>query len=102
VLVEDDRVEAALDRLTGVPGQLRSIQSFGEAVQVELFVGEVLLRLDRPAEAEPLLRQVLGSLPAESRLVRRAAWLLSQALSALGRSAEADALRAAHDLEAEG
>ncbi|MEV4753931.1 hypothetical protein AB0J86_02270 [Micromonospora sp. NPDC049559] len=97
-LYGDERVEAALERLAGVPERLREIQAFGEAAQVELFVGEVLLRLDRPAEAEALLRRVLGGLPAESQPVRRAAWLLAQALAALGRTGEADALRAEHDL----
>ena len=86
----------------GSPGcrdQLRSIEAFGEAAQVEALIGELLLRLDRPAEAEPLLRRVLGGLPADSRPVRQTAWLLARALDLLDRPAEAAALRTEHDLD---
>lgn len=99
VLFNVDRAEEGLARLDGVPERLREIEAFGEATQVELLVGEGLLRLDRPAEAEPILRRTVGGLPAGSGVVRQAAWLLSQALVALGRTEEAEALRAEHDLE---
>ncbi|WP_328422097.1 hypothetical protein OG470_07505 [Micromonospora sp. NBC_00389] len=99
VLTEDDRLDDALDRLTGVPDRLRSIEAFGEATQVEILVGELLLRLDRPAEAEPLLRRVLGGLPADSRPVRQTAWLLARALDLLGRPEEATALRTEHNVD---
>ncbi|MFI6065626.1 hypothetical protein ACIA47_10205 [Micromonospora sp. NPDC051227] len=88
-----------LGRLTGVPDRLRSIEAFGEAAQVEALIGELLLRLDRPAEAEPLLSRVLGGLPAASRQVRQTAWLLARALDLLDRPAEAAVLRAEHDLD---
>ncbi|MEH1012592.1 hypothetical protein V6U90_05650 [Micromonospora sp. CPCC 206060] len=93
VLLGADRPGEALDRLAGVTGQLRAIDAFGEALQVELLTGELLLRLDRPAEAEPVLRRALGALPKTSGAVPRAAWLLARALTGLGRTAEADALR---------
>ncbi|RAO02369.1 hypothetical protein [Micromonospora noduli] len=99
VLTGEERLDEALGRLTGVPDRLRSIEAFGEAAQVEALIGELLLRLDRPAEAEPLLRRVLGGLPAASRQVRQTAWLLARALDLLDRPAEAAALRAEHDLD---
>lgn len=100
-LVGIDRYDAALERLQGVPESLRSIQAFGEAIQVDLLFGEVLLRLDRPGDAEPMLRSALGGLPDGSGVVQRAAWLLSQALAGLGRTEEAEALRAEYRLDAE-
>ncbi|MCG5442165.1 tetratricopeptide repeat protein [Micromonospora sp. NIE79] len=99
VLTGQDRPDEALARLTGVPDRLRSIEAFGEAAQVEALIGELLLRMDRPAEAEPLLRRVLGGLPAASRQVRQTAWLLTRALDLLDRPEEAAALRAEHDLD---
>ncbi|MFC4019565.1 hypothetical protein ACFOW4_16705 [Micromonospora sp. GCM10011542] len=101
VLTGEGRAADALDRLAGVPEQLRSIEAFGEAAQVEILVGELLLRVDRPADAERLLRRVLGGLPADSRPVRQTAWLLARALDLLDRPADAAALRAEHDLDPE-
>jgi tetratricopeptide (TPR) repeat protein len=102
VLIGADRPEEALRRLVGVPLRLRSIEAFGEALQVELLIGEVLLRLDRAAEAEAVLRKVLGALPTGSGAVRRTAWLLAEALGQLGRAAEAEAVRREHDLDVDG
>ncbi|WP_319460617.1 hypothetical protein [Micromonospora sp. RTP1Z1] len=99
VLAAEDRLTAALDRVAGVPGRLRGIEAFGEAAQVELFTGELLLRDDRPAEAERLLRGVLGGLPTGSRPAAQGAWLLARALDELGRGAEAAKLRAEHGIE---
>ncbi|MEU4401842.1 hypothetical protein [Micromonospora orduensis] len=99
VLTAEGRPDEALARLAGVPDRLRSIEAFGEAAQVEILAGELLLRLDRPAEAEPLLRRVLGGLPADSRPVRQTAWLLARALDLLDRPDEAAALRTEHDLD---
>ncbi|WTF86380.1 hypothetical protein OH732_01830 [Micromonospora globbae] len=99
VLAGDGREAEALDRLAGVPERLRSIEAFGEAAQVEIFTGELLLRLDRPVDAERVLRDVLGGLPAGSRPLQQAAWLLARALDELGRADEAAALRAEHDLD---
>ncbi|MFC0507273.1 tetratricopeptide repeat protein [Micromonospora costi] len=99
VLAGDGREGEAFDRLTGLPDRLRSIEAFGEAAQVEIFTGELLLRLDRPADAERLLRVVLGGLPTGSRPVQQTAWLLARALDELGRAEEAAALRAEHDLD---
>ncbi|MEH1055140.1 hypothetical protein V6U89_08000 [Micromonospora sp. CPCC 206171] len=99
VLTAEGRTVAALDRLDGVAGRLRSIEAFGEAAQVELLTGDLLLRGDRPADAERLLREVLGGLPPGSRPAGQAAWLLARALDELGRSAEAAKLRADHGIE---
>ncbi|MER7469847.1 MULTISPECIES: hypothetical protein [unclassified Micromonospora] len=101
VLTVEGREAEAYDRLVGVPTRLRSIEAFGEAAQVEAFIGELLLRLDRPAEAERLLREVLGGLPAGSRPVQSTAWLLARALDLLDRPAEAAALRDEYDLDHE-
>ncbi|MFI7025285.1 hypothetical protein ACIBMZ_21480 [Micromonospora sp. NPDC049900] len=99
VLAADDREDEALDRLAGVAHRLRSVEAFGEAAQVEILTGELLLRQGRPAEAEPVLREVLGGLPTGSRPTAQAAWLLARALDELGRSAEATDLRKQHDLD---
>ncbi|WP_174537052.1 hypothetical protein [Micromonospora chalcea] len=99
VLIGEDRLTAALDRLEGVPGRLRSIEAFGEAAQVEVLTGELLLRDGRPEQAEGLLRPVLGGLPTGSRPAAQAAWLLARALDDQGRPAEAAAVRAEHGIE---
>ncbi|MFI7430352.1 hypothetical protein ACIBPB_25445 [Micromonospora sp. NPDC049836] len=99
VLAAEDRLTAALDRVAGLPDRLRSIEAFGEAAQVEVFTGELLLRDERPADAERLLRQVLGGLPAGSRPATQAAWLLARALDDLGRPADAAKIRADHGIE---
>lgn len=102
VLIDADRPQEALHRIADVPRRLRSIEAFGEALQVELLTGEVLLRLDRAVEAEQMLHGVLGALPTGSGAVGRAAWLLSEALGQLGRTTEAEALRREHGLDADG
>ncbi|WP_431874138.1 hypothetical protein [Micromonospora marina] len=99
VLIEEDRLTAALDRVDGVPERLRSIEAFGEAAQVEVLTGELLLRDGRPEQAEGLLRPVLGGLPSGSRPATQAAWLLARALDEQGRDAEAAKVRADHGIE---
>ncbi|MFG2052063.1 hypothetical protein ACGFIW_32120 [Micromonospora sp. NPDC048935] len=99
VLTGAGRLDEALGRLAGVPDRLRSIGAFSEAAMAERLTGELLLRLERPAEAEALLRRVLGGLPADAQPVRQTAWLLARALDLLDRPAEAAALRAEHDLD---
>ncbi|SCE85418.1 hypothetical protein GA0070618_1409 [Micromonospora echinospora] len=99
VLADADRPGEALERLTGVPDRLRSIEAFGEAAQIDVLTGDLLLRLDRPADAEHLLRRVLGGLPTGSRPAQQAAWLLARALDEQGRSDEASAVREEHDLD---
>lgn len=99
VLLALDRCEDALHRLIGVPERLREIDAFGEALQVELLTGELLLRIGRPSQAEPVLRQVLGALPTTSGAVNRTAWLLARTLAELGRTAEADEVRARYQLD---
>ncbi|WP_091654123.1 hypothetical protein [Micromonospora pallida] len=99
VLAGEGRPGEALDRLTGVPDRLRSIEAFGEAAQVEVLTGDLLLQLHRPEEAERLLRRVLGGLPAGSRPAQQTAWLLARTLDELGRPEEATAVREEHDLD---
>ncbi|WP_018785594.1 hypothetical protein [Micromonospora sp. CNB394] len=99
VLIGEDRLTAALDRVDGVPERLRSIEAFGEAAQVEVLTGELLLRDGRPEQAEALLRPVLGGLPSGSRPATQAAWLLARALDEQGRDAEAAKVRADHGIE---
>ncbi|MEU9511971.1 hypothetical protein [Micromonospora sp. NPDC048169] len=99
VLIGEDRLTAALDRVDGVPERLRSIEAFGEAAQVEVLTGELLLRDGRPEQAEGLLRPVLAGLPAGSRPATQAAWLLARALDEQGREAEAAKVRADHGIE---
>ncbi|MEU1808059.1 hypothetical protein [Micromonospora aurantiaca (nom. illeg.)] len=99
VLIGEDRLTAALDRVDGVPERLRSIEAFGEAAQVEVLTGELLLRDGRPEQAEGLLRPVLGGLPTGSRPATQAAWLLARALDEQGREAEASKVRADHGIE---
>ncbi|MEE6258537.1 hypothetical protein [Plantactinospora sonchi] len=91
----------ALDRLAGVAERLRSIEAFGEALQVDLLTGELLMRTGRAGEAEPLLRRTLGGLPEQSPLSQQAAWWLAETLTALGREEEAEAVRATHALDGE-
>jgi tetratricopeptide (TPR) repeat protein len=90
--------DEALDRITGVAASFRGIEAFGEALQAELLHGELLLRLERATQAEPLLRAVLGAAPHDSQLRENSAWLLSEALEMLGRSDEAERLRRDHGL----
>lgn len=99
VLIAEDRLTAALDRVAGVPERLRSIEAFGEAAQVEVLTGELVLRDGRPEEAERLLRPVLGGLPRGSRPATQAAWLLARALDDQGRPAEAAKIRAEYGIE---
>lgn len=87
------RAHEALARVGGAAASFRGIHAFGEALQAELLHGEILLRLDSPMEAEPLLRAVLGAAPHESQLRENAAWMLSEALERLGREDEAAAIR---------
>ncbi|MEU8259628.1 hypothetical protein AB0C02_03260 [Micromonospora sp. NPDC048999] len=99
VLLAEERLTSALERVVGVPDRLRSIEAFGEAAQVEVFTGELLLRDGRPAEAEELLRRVLGGLPSGSRPAGHAAWLLARSLDEMGRSSDAAKIRAEHGIE---
>jgi tetratricopeptide (TPR) repeat protein len=99
ILIGADRLEDALPRIVGVPHQLREIEAFGEAFLAELLLGELLLRMDRPVEAEPVLRGVLSGLPRDAEALPQAAWLLSQAMSMQGRDDEAKNLRAEYDID---
>jgi tetratricopeptide (TPR) repeat protein len=94
-----DRLTESVDRIEGVAAAFRSIDAYSEGVLAELLHGELLLRADRPAEAEPVLRAALGGLPPDADPVGHAAWLLATALDALGRADEARAVRAEYGVE---
>jgi cellulose synthase operon protein C len=98
VLIGAARLDEALGRSVAAGVGFRSIGAFGEALQADLLRAELLLRLDRPAEAEPVLRAVLGAAPRESPARENGAWLLSEALESLGREDEAAAVRREYGL----
>lgn len=93
IYIEAERLDDALVRINGPAAQFRSIEAFGEAMASELLLGEVLVRLDRPAQAEAVLRRVVTGLPRDSGALPQAVWLLSAALEAQGREDEARGLR---------
>jgi cellulose synthase operon protein C len=101
ILIGADRLDEALARIEPVPAALRSIEAFGEAFHAELLLGELLLRMERPERAEPVLRTVLSGLPRDAEALPQAAWLLAQALEMLGREDEAASLREQYDLDEE-
>jgi tetratricopeptide (TPR) repeat protein len=87
------RLDEALSRSAIAGDGFRSIGAFGEALQADLLHAELLLRLDRGADAEPVLRAVLATAPVDSPSVENGAWLLSEVLEALGRAEEAADVR---------
>jgi hypothetical protein len=99
VFIGAERLDEALGRSVASGDGFRSIGAFGEALQADLLHAELLFRLDRPAEAEPVLRTVLGAAPRESATQENGAWLLSEVLEALGRDGEAAALRKEYRLD---
>jgi predicted Zn-dependent protease len=99
VLLGADRLDEALARLDGVAAQFRAIDAYAEALQTDLFMGELLLRQGRPGEAEAQLRPVLGAAPTGSDLSQNAAWLICEALEAQGKSAEAERIREEYGLD---
>ncbi|WP_327007204.1 hypothetical protein OHA72_07985 [Dactylosporangium sp. NBC_01737] len=88
--------DEALARVKGAAGALRDIGAFGEAVEADLLHAELLMRSGAPAQAEPLLRSVLGTAPKGSQSGQNAAWMLAEALEAMDRSAEAAEIRQLH------
>ncbi|MGC9666961.1 hypothetical protein ACNTMW_10455 [Planosporangium sp. 12N6] len=99
VFIGAERFGGALARATASGDGFRSIGAFGEALQADLLCAELLLRLDRPAEAEPVLRAVLGAAPRDTPHRENAAWLLAGVLEALGRDDEAARLRREYGLD---
>jgi tetratricopeptide (TPR) repeat protein len=93
------RLDEALDRSVASGDGFRSIGAFGEALQADLLHAELLFRLDRAAEAEPVLRAVLGTAPRDSPARENGAWLLTEVLTALGRDDEAAAIREEYGLD---
>jgi tetratricopeptide (TPR) repeat protein len=99
ILIGTERFDAALDRAAVSGEGFRSIGAFGEALQADLLRAELLFRCARPAEAEPVLRGVLGTAPGDWPAQQNAAWLLVGVLEALGRGTEAAALREEYGLD---
>jgi tetratricopeptide (TPR) repeat protein len=99
VLMGADELDRAADRIAPVATVFRSIDAYSEALQADLFQGELLLRSGRPADAEPVLRMTLAAAPVGSDPQRGAIWLLIEVLEALGRPGEAEALRREHNIE---
>jgi tetratricopeptide (TPR) repeat protein len=99
VFIGADRLDDALGRAEMSAAGFRSIGAFTEALQADLLRAELLIRLERPASAEPVLRAVLATAPRRSPMQRGGAWLLGEVLVALGRAEEAAAIRAEYDLD---
>jgi tetratricopeptide (TPR) repeat protein len=99
ILIGADRLDEALSRIEAAPAAFRSVEAFGEALLAELLLGELLLRMSRPSDAEPVLRAVLAGLPLDAEPVPQAAWLLAEALTMLGHTDEAAELRARYGLD---
>jgi Flp pilus assembly protein TadD len=89
VLAGSGEPESALARVRAVPHQFRSLEAFGEAFLADLTMGEILLTLGQPEEAEKVLRGVVGGLPRDAGALPRAAYALAHALLQLERDEEA-------------
>ena len=93
-----ERLADALTRIEPAAGLFRSIDAFAESLQAQSMHSEVLLRLGRPYDAEPLVRPVVSAAPEGTELRANAAWLLAEALEAQGRADEAERIRREHGL----
>jgi tetratricopeptide (TPR) repeat protein len=89
VLAGSGEAEAALGRVRAVPHQFRSLEAFGEAFLADLTMGEIMLTLGQPEDAEKVLRGVVGGLPRDAGALPRAAYALAHALVQLDRVDEA-------------
>ncbi|GGK40416.1 hypothetical protein GCM10010124_36490 [Pilimelia terevasa] len=98
VLIGADALDAALARVAPVASRLREIEAFGEALSAELVRAEILLRLGRAADAEPVLRELLTAIPRDAPAIGRAAGLLAGALAEQGRQEEAEKVAREYDL----
>jgi hypothetical protein len=98
VLVNTERLADAADRLVAVPGRLREIGAFGEALGAELSYARLLLGLGRIGEGEGVLRSVISGSPHDTVVHRSAVWTLIAVLEETGRRPDAAALREAYDL----
>jgi cellulose synthase operon protein C len=99
VFIGAGQFDEALGRAVASGDGFRSIGAFGEALQADHLRSELLFRLDRADEAEPVLRAVLGAAPRDSPAQENAAWLLAEVLTALGRDREAAEIRAEYGLD---
>jgi tetratricopeptide (TPR) repeat protein len=99
VFIGAGRLDEALARSVASGDGFRSIGAFGEALQADHLRAELLFRIDRADEAEPVLRAVLGAAPRDSPARENGAWLLTEVLTALGRDDEAAAVREEYGLD---
>lgn len=99
VLAQIGEADVALERVSGVPDRFRSLESFGEAFLAELTLGEILLTLGRAADAEPVLRGVVGGLPRDAGALPRAAYALAHALVQQDKADEARKLGAEYGFD---
>lgn len=83
----------ALERIDRVADTLRRLEASADAAMAELLHGELLLRCGDAEPAAARLRAALHELPRGTDPARRGAWLLAEALSRLGREAEAATVR---------
>ncbi|MGY0230375.1 tetratricopeptide repeat protein [Longispora urticae] len=79
ILANNDRPADALDRVTPVAEALAGIGAVYEAVTADTMRGRLLIRVGRPAEAVPVLEQVLGVLPEEAPQREHVRELLAEA-----------------------
>jgi hypothetical protein len=98
VFIGADRLDDAVGRAEVSGTGFRSIGAFTEALEADILRAELLIRLERPAEAESVLRVVLATAPRRSPMERGGAWLLSEVMVAFGRVEEAAGVRAEYHL----
>jgi tetratricopeptide (TPR) repeat protein len=99
MLMSRGRYAEALPHLTGAPERLRDIGATEDADQIEGMLGEALLRSGDPAAAIALLRRTIAGMGPDAPTMTIAVTVLAEALRALGRDGEADALLAEHSID---
>jgi tetratricopeptide (TPR) repeat protein len=92
IVEQSGDVDTAIFRCAPAIGIFTAIGDKSTAAHASLTYGEMLVRADRPAEAEAPLRSALADGPEQLR--RRIVPTLARALDALGRPEEATAIRA--------
>jgi cellulose synthase operon protein C len=87
ILRNAGRLDEAALRAQGAASAFRSIGFLAQSAQAEMAHAELLLRLDRPVEAEAAARRGLAELPPEAPGRERLDTLLTAARQAQGRAA---------------
>ncbi len=93
ILGNTERLDEALGRTTAAVAAFRNMQAPVQIAHAEALCGELLLRSDRPREAEQAARRALTSLPERAGGRERMADLLAATLDAQDRPAEASKVR---------